>query len=430
MEDDLAARLRASLAHQEDLLRSTLILNPVENVPFTEDLLQASGILHGLYNSDKQRSRSERINTPIQFAGRQAMESDSREIYAAWAQALGAEDATLRLLSGLHAHIVLFMAMAQPGQKVLLLPVTAGGHVSGKAILRRLGLEVVEMAVDVAHQGVDIAETLNIWRSERPDYVLVDRSEGLVFEDFSQLAQLAPTTTIFDASQYLTNVICGHDPNPIGWGFDLVIASVHKNFPGPQKAVLATRRVDDRWRRILSGISTFVSNMHMTSTYAAGLTLARTHWLKQYSSRMLEIAVSLETELALRGVPVIRRPDGLPTHHLWIREDSREAAYETYDRLERCQVLTNFRQLPYSLGFGLRLGTSAVARLGLVADDVPILADLIADIRRAGPTSELRRTAASLSEMLWERAELGSTDANGRIARQTLWSGPPTEPGP
>ncbi|MEO6500332.1 MAG: hypothetical protein ABIQ09_00290 [Jatrophihabitantaceae bacterium] len=405
MEDDLAARLRASLAHQEDLLRSTLILNPVENIPFAEDLIPASGILHGLYNSDKRRSRLERINTPIQFAGRQAMESDSREIYAAWARALGAEEATLRLLSGLHAHIVLFMAMAQPGQKVLLLPVTAGGHVSGKAILQRLGLEVVDMAVDVSHQRVNIAETLNVWRSERPDYVLVDRSEGLVFEDFSQLAQLPGSTTIFDASQFLTNVICGHHPNPIGWGFDLVIASVHKNFPGPQKALLATRQIDDRWQRILSGISTFVSNMHMTSTYAAGLTLARTEWLKEYSSRMLELAVLLEAELALRDVPVVRRPDGLPTHHLWIREDSREEAYETYDRLERCQILTNFRQLPYSLGFGIRLGTSAIARLGLTTAEVPALADLIADIRREGPTAELQRAAQQFSEMIWDRDE-------------------------
>lgn len=405
MEDDLAARLRASLARQEALLRSTLILNPVENVPFADDLIPASGILHGLYNSDKRRSRPERINTVIQFAGRQAMESDSREIYAAWARALGAEDATLRLLSGLHAHVVLFMAMAEPGQKVLLLPVTAGGHVSGKAILQRLGLKVVDMAVDVLHQRVDIAETLEIWRSERPDYVLVDRSEGLVFEDFSPLAQLAGTTTIFDASQYLTNVICGHDPNPMDWGFDLVIASVHKNFPGPQKALLATRQVDDRWQRILSGISTFVSNMHMTSTYAAGLTLARTQWLNEYSSRMLEIAVLLEAELALRDVPVVRRPDGLPTHHLWIREDSREAAYETYDRLERCQILTNFRQLPYSLGFGIRLGTSAVARLGLTTAEVPALADLIADIRHEGPTAELQRTAQEFSETIWDRDE-------------------------
>ena len=48
-------------------------------------------------------------------------------------------------------------------------------------------------------------------------------------------------TSVFDASQYLVNVIVGDHPNPFDYGFDLVVSSVHKNFPGPQKALLATR---------------------------------------------------------------------------------------------------------------------------------------------------------------------------------------------
>jgi glycine hydroxymethyltransferase len=295
------------------------------------------------------------------------------------------------------------MAMAQPGQTVLLLPVQAGGHVSAKAILERLGLNIVDMAVDDRHLRVDMAQTLEIYRATHPSYVLVDRSEGLVYEDFSPLAGLPESTSIFDSSQYLTNVICGQHPNPFSWGFDLMVASVHKNFPGPQKALLATREANPRWQKILSGVSTFVSNMHVTSTYAAGLTLARFEWLGQYSSRMLDVALLLESELAARGVPVVRRPAGLPTHHIWIREASRERAFETYERLEQCQILTNFRLLPYSLGFGLRLGTAAVVRLGLTENDTPRLAELIADIRSQGATADLQRAARQFSEMIWSR---------------------------
>ncbi|MEJ1231388.1 MAG: hypothetical protein WDM88_13250 [Galbitalea sp.] len=189
------------------------------------------------------------------------------------------------MLSGLHAHIVLFMSMATPGQTVLLLPVEAGGHVSGRAILERLGLTVVEMAVNVTDMSVDIERTLEISADVRPDYVLVDRSEGLVFEDFSRLGAIPGAVSIFDASQYLTNIIAGDHPNPLDAGFDLIVASVHKNFPGPQKAILATRQKDETWKRILAGVSTFVSSMHIASTYAAGLTLARTEWLSEYRGR-------------------------------------------------------------------------------------------------------------------------------------------------
>lgn len=404
MDDALATRLRASLGQQERLLRSSLILNPVENVPFEEDLAVVAGPLHGLYNSDKVRTRDERAKSPMQFAGRQALELDSRAIYSAWAAALHAEDVSLRLLSGLHAHIVLFMAMARAGQTVLLLPVEGGGHVSGPAILDRLGLRVVEMVVNEAELCVDIDRTLELCADPPPDFILVDRSEGLVFEDFSALAGVARSLTVFDVSQYLTNVICGDHPNPFDWGFDLLISSVHKNFPGPQKALLATRQADERWKEILGGVSTYVSNMHTTSIYAAGLTLARTEWLSDYSRRMLNVTVRLEAELAERGVPVVRRRTDLPpTHHIWIREADREQAFSSYERLEQCLILTNFRMLPYSLGYGLRLGLSAAVRLGLTEEDAPELAELIADVRRDGPTTALKGRARTFSQTLWSR---------------------------
>jgi glycine hydroxymethyltransferase len=396
------------VADQERILRSSLILNPVENVPFADDLDVVAGPLHGLYNSDKVRTREQRVATELQFAGRDAVEHDCRAIYAAWAAALGAEDATLRLLSGLHAHIVLFMAIARPGQSVLLLPVQAGGHLSGKAILERLGLAVTEMVVDEAGMRVDSARTVEACAGRRPDFVFVDRSEGLVVEDFSEVAMMAKSAAIFDASQYLTNITCGDHPSPFDGRFDLIVASVHKNFPGPQKALLATRRRDERWRGILAGVSTYVSNMHFASTYAAGATLSRTQWLHSYSARMLRVAVLLEEELLRQHVPVVQRPrDRTPTHHIWIRESSRRDAFETFERLEGCLILTNYRRLPYSLGFGIRLGVSAAVRLGLTESDVPALAALIAAIRRDGPTTGLRRKARAFNQGIWARDEPG-----------------------
>jgi glycine hydroxymethyltransferase len=402
--DDLAARLRDSLRRQEEQLGTSLILNPVENVPFADDLTVVAGPLHGLYNSDKTRTREQRLATELQFSGRQAVESDSRAIYAAWAEALGAADATLRVLSGLNAHVTLFMAMAKPGQRVMLLPVAGGGHLSGKAILERLGLEVTDLPINEEGMCVDIPAALEHCAQDPPDFIFVDRSEGLVFEDFSALAEIDGAVTIFDSSQYLTNVICGDHPNPFEWGFDLMIASVHKNFPGPQKALLATRRDDAIWRRVLGGVSTYVSNMHSTSTYAAALTLSRKEWLGDYSRRMLQVAVALEDELAARAVPVVRRcRERPPTHHVWIRESDRERAFTTYEWLEQCLILTNFRTLPYGLGPGLRLGVNAAVRLGMTVEDVPRLAELIAAIRSSGPRPALRAEASSFGSELWSR---------------------------
>ncbi|MHB8466238.1 MAG: PLP-dependent aminotransferase family protein [Acidimicrobiales bacterium] len=405
MSDSLASELRASLIEQRRLLRSTLVLNPVENFPFADDIAVASGPLHGLYNSDKVRSREQRIEADHLFAGRQAIERDSRKIYAAWADAVRAEDATLRLLSGLHAHIVLFMSVARAGETVLLLPVEAGGHMSGRQILERLGLNVIEMAVNDAAMCVDVQKTVDLCERYKPAFVFVDRSEGLVVENFAPVLP-EDSFRIFDGSQYLSNIIVGDHPDPFEAGFDLLVATVHKNFPGPQKAMFATKRVDDTWREVLRGVSTYVSNMHVASTYAAGLSLTRSNWIKAYSTRMLTCAVRLEVELAENGVPVVRRPtDKVPTHHVWIREATRSRAFETFEALEQCQVLTNYRKLPYSLGVGLRLGLNAAARLGLEEADIPRLASLIASIRRDGPSPALRAEAKTFSEMIWDREQ-------------------------
>jgi glycine hydroxymethyltransferase len=400
----LRERLLGSLRRQQQELTSTLILNPVENLPFADDIEVAGGMVHGLYNSDKIRSREQRVQTSMQFAGRQAIEEDVRAVYSAWADALGASDVTMRVLSGLHAYTVLFMSMAQPGQTVLVLPVRAGGHVSVGAILERLGLRVIEMAVDDARMCIDIDATLARCARTPPDFVLVDRSEGLVIEDLTALARAWGATTIFDASQYLTNVLCGHHPNPLSVGFDILIATTHKNFPGPQKALLATRERDARWQALLDGVALYVSNMHPASIYAAGLTLTRTEWLTRYSRTMLDVAADLENVLLELDVPAVRRRrDAQPTHHLWIREASRAEAFETYEALEQCSILVNFRLLPYALGFGLRLGTSAATRIGLTQRDVPELAALIAEIRRSGATSALREQARRFNEGIWAR---------------------------
>ena len=401
----LAAELRASLRRQNEVWRSTLILNPVENFPFGADLAVVSGLGHGLYNSDRDRTRDERLDADILFAGRAEVARDCRTMYAAWAEALGAADATLRPLSGLNAHEAFLMSATRAGQTVLLLPVRAGGHVSGPAITDRLGLKVIDMVVNDEAMAVDMTRTLEVCERTRPDFVLVDRSEGLVVEDFSALTKIG-AQSIFDASQFLSQVLTGDHPNPLQAGFDFLLSSVHKNFPGPQKALLATREMTDTWAKVLRGASAYVSNMHFCSIYAATLTLARSEWLRRYAKQMLACATSLEAALAGYGVPVVRRPDdAIPTHHVWIREGSRDDAMKVYEALEACLILTNYRKLPYSLGQGLRLGLSAAVRVGLEEADVPRLAELVAEIRRNGPTSLLQSEARAFNRLIWDRFE-------------------------
>jgi glycine/serine hydroxymethyltransferase len=394
--------LLQSLAQQRLELGSSVVLTPVDSLPFMLADREHTGFLHGLYLTDKIRDLQASQDALILFGGREAAGRDITAIHRLLAEALGGTDSSLRLLAGLQAHTAIFMSISHIGQTVMLLPEAAGGHFSSHAILKRLGLQTVDIPLDYNRLCVDRTGALELIAHRRPDFVFIDRSEGLRYEDFSFLGNLEDQVTIFDASQYLTQIITGRYSNPFDWGFDLMLFSLHKSFPGPQKAGVVGREPGDLWNRLVKGLGTLVSSSHAENTYLAGLTLLRREWLETFASRLLATATLLELELGHRGVPVVERSlqgdQSWPaTHHIWIRYRDKREAFAQFQKLNSVGILTNYRKLPYDLGFGLRLGTTHSSVAGLAEDEMVDLAEIIAHTVAGGDSRELRRKVKALA---------------------------------
>lgn len=393
----LYKQLESSLAEQEKAFNNSLILNPVENVPNKDILFPYASFLHGLYNTDTIRTNTQKIDTKIQFSGRTQISEDINNIYNSWAELLNAKAVSLRLLSGLHAHTVLFMGIANIGDRVILLPESAGGHMSTKSILERLGLNVAEFVVDYKNKKIDIEKSLNLIKNFQPNFIFVDRSEGLIYEDFSWLDE-CKAYKIFDASQYLTNIIAKDYANPFDMGFDMILSTLHKNLPGPQRAMIAVKETNDLWWKLKSNISTYVSNMHVFSIYSAGLLLKDIEHLKKLSKNMLCNTMKLEDELQKLDLPVFNREviaNERPTHHLWFMCENKNKAFDLYLTLERIGILTNYRLLPYNLGYGLRIGLSAATQCGLLPLDTIELSKIIEQAFILGYSDNLKQQAFS-----------------------------------
>lgn len=359
-----------------------LILNPVENIP---DLfpIEKYRYIHGLYISDKYKDDEIVKNSKIGFSGRSDYNDKIHNIYSKWARLLGAENLSMRLLSGLHAHIVLFMGLGKIGETILLLPEIAGGHYATKKILKRLGYHVIEMIPDCSKFSVDIEETRKLIFKHRPELIFVDRSEGLYYEDFTDLLWNIPEEcgTIFDGSQYLTNILMKDFKSPFLMGFKIMMSTLHKNFPGPQKALVCSKTNNIYWDRIIDAVSSYVSNLHADNILLAGQVLEYEALLKDYSRQMIQNSINLEINLQQLQVPVIQRDKRLQaTHHIWIKPSDKEKAYEFYKKMEQCGLLVNYRKLPYNIGYGIRMGTSAATLQGLNEEDLPRLSELIAQI--------------------------------------------------
>lgn len=383
---------RFKLQHLENEFKNSLILNPTENIPMYQNNINTS-FFEGLYVSERFKD----VNDKVIFSGRNEYISFFEYIKKEWKKKLNAADIDLKTLSGLNAHLILFLCILQPGDTILLLPEICGGHFATQKIIESLGAKVVEMIPNTSNLCVDIEKTKKIIEQSKPNYIFVDRSEGLYYEDFSWLKSYDSIYKIFDASQYLTQIINGNYTSPFDMGFNMFISTLHKNYPGPQKGIIAVNAEDTVWNTYLSNAKTYISNTHPMSIANSIIPILDECRFKDYSDANIECSKLLECALIKRGLPVVKRDiNKIPTLHIWILCDTKESSYEYYLKLENLKILANYRLLPYELGYGLRIGTSAAVRLGLRPKHINELADIMAEAYYNTVTPELCNKAERL----------------------------------
>lgn len=361
--------------------KNKLILNPVENLPYLFSNVNLE-ILEGLYITDKVRDEEDEKNSKILFGGRKEYSKLILEIYAEMKELLGASDVTFRPLSGLHAHMMLFLSVGGIGNHVLLLPEVGGGHFATEQMLNNLGYNVDTLPINYKEKRVDMDKAKQQIRENNYDFLFVDRSEGLNYEDFSELTAEFNGFKIFDASQYLTNIICGDFQSPFDMGFDMILSTVHKNFPGGQKAIYAVKDENSKfWKRLINSCKANISSLHAKEILQTGLTLDNWNQLKNYSQLMIDNAIALEKSLSHCNLDIVNASCDSPhTAHVWLKFPDKNTAYNAYKKLENNNILVNYRMLPYGLNYGIRMGTCAATTQGLRPDNCIKLALIIADI--------------------------------------------------
>lgn len=367
---------------------TSLILNPTENVPFHYGIKNTE-FFTGLYVSERFKD----INDKVIFAGRNDYIRFFEYIKKEWMYELNAFDVDLKTLSGLNAHLIFFLCILKPNDKVMVLPEICGGHFATEQILKNIGAITYQMLPNNIDFTVNIEKTKEIIETEKIDYVFVDRSEGLYYEDFSWLNDCHSCYKIFDASQYISSILCNRFPNPFDMGFDMIITTLHKNYPGPQKGLLAVKNPHDKiWNQYLSHAKTYISNTHPKAIADSLLPLLNKDSFKDYCLTCENCTNMLEDKLYEEGVPVVRRnPAFLSTHHIWILCQNKYESYKYYLKLESLGLLTNYRLLPYKLGYGLRIGLNGAVLCGLTNNHIPLLANIMGEAYRNDITHELQK---------------------------------------
>lgn len=314
---------------------------------------------------------------------------------------LGAVGVELRPTSGTLANAAVFRVQAEPGDKAAIAPVQAGAHVSHTKFgtLGALGIKQVDLPYDEENMNVDVDGAVKIIEEVEPKFVVLGGSVYLFPHPVRELAEAAHRVgarLVYDAAHVFGLIVGGVWRNPLGYGADVMTASTHKTFPGPQGGLIAFAD-RDLYKRVSKTIFPwFVSNHHLHRIPATAVTAVEMALKgRDYAEAIVANARALAEELAAQGFKVIGEQLGYTRSHQ-VLVDVRDlgGGAKAAKLLEDANIIVNKNLLPWDPPeavkdpSGLRLGVQEMTRFGMGRDEMKVIAEFMARVLLKGEEPE------------------------------------------
>lgn len=386
-------------AHEAWRLHEALNLQPSENVMSEQArTLLASDFAHrytlpeGLAPEYTGRRNAYR-GTKYTDAMEGLAESLACEVFRA-------RNATLKPLSGHLAGFLLMQSCCKRGDCVLLISAKQGGYDGYMPgfIPDYLGLEVDFLPFDERVWNVDAKAAADRIIEVRPRLVLVGASQILFPYNLRWLRGACDDVGAilgYDASHVLGLIAGEAFQRPMLEGADVLSASTHKSFPGPQGGLLLSNRQDLFDRGVKSITWTIQDNAHWNRIAATAQALLEMKAFgAAYAKQVVANTKALGKQLDMWGFPVKFAALGYSqSHQLHIDLRALEEKWDLSpgafaDRLEGNNLIVD------AVG---RIGTNEITRMGAKEEDMQTLAGLVV---RAARGEEVREEVAELRSQL------------------------------
>jgi glycine/serine hydroxymethyltransferase len=278
----------------------------------------------------------------------------------------------------------------------------AGGHLSVQpfgALFNFVEGEIVNFPLNPSNPyKIDPDAMVDLVAKHRPPLIVFGKSLFLHPEPVRALRSFLETTqayrpiVMYDGAHVLA-LLGSRFQDPLAEGADVLTASTHKTFFGPQRGVIAANiRSDSPLRKLWTEIiaRTFpgsTSNHHLGSQLALlAATLEMNHFKDRYQAQVLANARAFAQACAAQGIPVEGgEADGYTcTHQVVLRVAQFGDGKGVAARLQENNIITNFQALPgdetFSRPSGIRMGVQEMTRFGMRETDFAYLARLMADV--------------------------------------------------
>lgn len=301
----------------------------------------------------------------------------------------GAEHANVQPHSGSQANFGVYFALLQPGDTIVGMNLSHGGHLTHGSPVNVSGtyFNVVPYGVDAETQQIDYDEFRKIVLEAKPKLIIAGGSAYSRQIDFKKMADVAhEVDAIFmvDMAHFAGLVAAGLHPNPVEYA-DIVTTTTHKTLRGPRGGMILCKEkyakaID---KAIFPGIQGGPL-MHVIAAKAVALGEALQPEFKVYAQQVIDNAKALAAALQDKGLTIVS--GGTDTHVMLV--DVRSTGLtgkEAEHLLDEVGITCNKNTIPFDpaspfVTSGIRLGTPALTTRGLQVKDMEEIADIIAAV--------------------------------------------------
>lgn len=304
-------------------------------------------------------------------------------------QLFGAAYANVQPHSGAQANFAVFLALLKPGDTILSLDLSHGGHLSHGSPVNVSGqwFRAVHYGVDPETETLDYDQILDLARQHRPQLIICGYTaypREIDFEKFRAIADAVGAYLLADIAHIAGLVATDHHPNPIPH-CDVVTTTTHKTLRGPRGGLILSRD-PELGKRLNKGV--FPGSQggpleHAIAGKAVAFGEALQPAFKTYIGKVIANAQALATQLQLQGLKLVTQ--GTDNYLLLVDLRPVGLTGKAADRLlAQVKITANKNSVPFDsqlpwITSGLSLGSPALTtrRMGVV--DFAEIGEIIAD---------------------------------------------------
>ncbi len=298
----------------------------------------------------------------------------------------GAEFANVQPHSGAQANTAVYFAMLQPGDTVMGMTLSEGGHLTHGSPVNISGkyFNFVSYGVDPVTHRIDYDKVYELAMQHKPKMIVCGASAYpriIDFKRFREIADACGAYLMVDMAHIAGLVAAGVHPNPVPHAH-FVTTTTHKTLRGPRGGLILCS--EEYGKKINSAVFPGTQGgplMHVIAAKAVCLGEALKPEFKTYGENIVKNAQALADGLTKRGCKLV---SGGTDNHVMLLDltDSEVTGKELEHRLDEVQITANKNTVPNEkrspfVTSGVRLGTPAVTTRGFGVEEMDKIAEYI-----------------------------------------------------